>query len=59
MYSVCFLSDESLLVGAVYENGAFLLYVIDPVQLSFTEIADTAHISSPFSVNPRSILGYE
>lgn len=58
MYSVCFLPDESLLVGAVYENGAFHLYVIDPVQLSFTEIADTAHISSPFTVNAELAQAY-
>lgn len=47
-----------MLVGAVYENGAFHLYVIDPVQLSFTEIADTAHISSPFTVNAELAQAY-
>ena len=51
MYSVCYLPDEKALVGAVYQDGAFRFYVIDPVQLPFTELAGAAPVDSPFVVD--------
>lgn len=33
MFSVRWLPDAQVLLGGVYENGAFQLYVIDPAQL--------------------------
>ena len=51
MYSACYLSDEEVLVGAVYQDGAFRLYVIDPAQLPFTELAGAAPVDSPFVVD--------
>ena len=35
MYDCCVLPEAGLLVGGMYENGAFRLYVIDPAQLTF------------------------
>lgn len=58
MYSVCYLPDTELLVGGVYQDGGFQLYVIDPMQLSFTEVADATHISSPFTVNSELARAY-
>lgn len=58
MYSVCYLPDVELLTGGVYQDGGFQLYVIDPVQLSFTEVADAAHISSPLTVNAELAQAY-
>ena len=51
MYSVCYLPDEEVLAGAVYQDGAFRLYVIDPAQLPFTELAGVAPVASPFVVD--------
>lgn len=58
MYSVCYMPDTELLVGGVYQDGGFQLYAIDPAQLSFTELADAAHISSPFTVNSELAQAY-
>lgn len=51
MYSACYLPDEEVLIGAVYQDGAFRLYVIDPAQLPFTEVAASAPVDSPFVVD--------
>lgn len=51
MYSVCYLPDEKALVGAVYQDGAFRFYVIDPAQLPFAEVAGAAPVDSPFVVD--------
>lgn len=51
MYSACYLSEESLLVGAVYQDGGFRLYVIDPAQLAFARTAEAASTPSPFTVD--------
>ena len=51
MYSACWLPDEEVLVGAVYQNGAFRFYVIDPKQLPFTEAASAGQADSPFVVD--------
>lgn len=58
MYSPCYLPDEGLLTGGVYQNDGFQLYVIDPAQLSFTEIANATHIASPFAVNSELAQAY-
>lgn len=58
MYSVCYMPDPELLVGGVYQDGGFQLYAIGPTQLSFSEIADAAHISSPFTVNSELAQSY-
>lgn len=51
MYSVCCLPNEKVLTGAVYQNGAFRLYVIDPAQIPFAEVANADPIGSPFAVD--------
>ena len=53
MRSVCFLPDEKLLIGAVYQNGTYRIYSIDPAQLSFTAVADAAHTASPLNVDQK------
>lgn len=58
MYTVCYLPEEEVLVGAVYQNSAFHIYVIDPTQLSFAETADTAMVDSPFAVNDALAESY-
>ena len=58
MYSVCYLPDEKVLTGAVYKDGAFQLYVMDPTQLPFTEVADAASTDSPFVVNEALVQSY-
>ena len=40
-----------LLVGAVYQDGAFRLYAMDPAQLTFAPVADTAPVPSPLTVD--------
>lgn len=42
MYTACYLPQEHLVVGAVYENGAFRLYALDTAQLTFRPVADSA-----------------
>lgn len=51
MHSACCLPDEGVLVGAVYQDGAFRLYGIDPAQLPFAEVAGATSIDSPFAVD--------
>ncbi len=51
MYSACRLREDNVLVGAVYRSGGFCFYVMDPAQLSFTAMADTAPVSSPLTVD--------
>lgn len=51
MYSVCYLPNEEVLVGAVYQKGAFRFYVLDPAQLFFAEVTNAAPIASPFVVD--------
>ena len=58
MYTVCYLPEDEVLVGAVYQSGAFRLYVIDPGQLSFTEAADAAPVDSPFAVDEALAESY-
>ena len=38
MYDCCVLPEAGLLVGGMYENGAFRLYVIDPAPVSYTHL---------------------
>lgn len=42
MYSCCWLKEARLLVGAVYQEGAFRLYAIDPAGLDFRTEAESA-----------------
>lgn len=58
MYSVCYVPDEEVVVGAVYQDGAFRFYVIDPTQLPFTEVASAASIISPFAVDDTLVESY-
>lgn len=58
MYSVCCLPNEKVLVGAVYQDGAFRLYVIDPAQIPFTEVAGAASVASPFFVDEALAQSY-
>lgn len=41
MYSCCWLKETGLLVGAVYREGAFRLYAVDPAQLAFRTAAES------------------
>ena len=58
MYYVCYLADENVLVGAVCQDNAFRLCVIDPSQLSFTDVADAASVDSPLTVNESLAQSY-
>ena len=58
IYSACYLPDEGVLVGSVYENGAFSLYVIDTESLEFQDIADAAVVASPLTVNDELAQAY-
>ena len=58
MYSACYLPAEDVLVGAVYQKGAFRFYVLDPTQLPFTEAADAAATASPFVVDDTLVESY-
>lgn len=58
IYSACYLPDEGVLVGSVYENGAFSLYVIYTGGLEFQDIADAAVVASPLTVNDELAQAY-
>lgn len=58
MYFACYLPEEQLLVGAVRQEGAFRLYVIDPTQLSFAKTANAVSVASPTVVDETLINGY-
>lgn len=58
MYTVCYLPDEKVLTGAVYQDGTFRLYVIDPAQIQFAETANAVLIDSPFAVNEELVSTY-
>lgn len=51
MYFSCYLPDAALLAGAVYRDGAFHLYAIDPAQLSFAELDGAVSAESPLTVD--------
>ena len=57
MYTVCYLPEEKMLVGAVYQKGAFRFYVLDPAQLPFTQAAE-ATTASPFVVDDELAESY-
>ena len=58
MYTVCYLPEDEVLVGAIYQNGAFRLYVLDPAQLSFTQAAEATTTVSPFVVDDALAESY-
>lgn len=58
MYSSCYLTEERLLVGAVYQDGAFRIYVMDPAQLTFAPVADGTSVSSPLTVDDALAQSY-
>ncbi len=58
IYSACYLPDEGVLVGSMYENGAFSLYVIYTGGLEFQDIADAAVVASPLTVNDELAQAY-
>lgn len=51
MYFSCHLPDAALLAGAVYRDGAFHLYAIDPAQLQFAELDGAVGAESPLAVD--------
>ena len=51
IYFSCYLPDAALLAGAVYRDGAFRLYAIDPAQLPFAELDGAAGAESPLAVD--------
>ena len=58
MYSCCYLPETQLLVGAVYQDGAFRLYAMDPAQLTFAPVADAAPVPSPLTVDDALAQSY-
>lgn len=58
MYTVCYLPEEKMLVGAVYQKGAFRFYVLDPAQLPFTQAAEATTTASPFVVDDELAESY-
>lgn len=58
MYDCCVLPEAGLLVGGMYENGVFRLYVIDPAQLIFEPVASAVSVPSPLTVNETLLQAY-
>ena len=58
MFSVRWLPDAAVLLGGVYQNGAFRLYVIDPAQLPFTEVPGAAAADAPLTVDDALAQAY-
>lgn len=58
MFSIRWLPDAQVLLGGVYENGAFQLYVIDPAQLPFTEVTAAAPADTPLTVDESLARAY-
>ena len=58
MYDCCALPEAGLLVGGMYENGAFRLYVIDPAQLTFEPVASAVSVPSPLTVDETLLQAY-
>lgn len=58
MYTACYLPDAALLLGAVYEDGAFRFYAIDPEQLTFRTVGDAASAPSPMTVDKTAAEAY-
>ena len=58
MYSCCYLPETQLLVGAVYQDGAFRLYAMDLAQLTFAPVADAAPVPSPLTVDDALAQSY-
>lgn len=58
MYDCCVLPEAGLLVGGMYENGAFRLYVIDPAQLTFEPVASAVPVPSPLTVDETLLQAY-
>lgn len=58
MYDCCVLPEAGLLVGGMYENGAFRLYVIDPAQLTFEPVASAVSVPSPLTVDETLLQAY-
>lgn len=50
LYQASWLPEEEVLAGAVYEDGAFRLYVISPAALTFSSEATAAQTASPLTV---------
>ncbi len=51
MRNIRYIKSADLLVGAVYLNNVFKIYVIDPSQLQFEIIAEAAVVESPVKVD--------
>lgn len=51
MRNIRYIKSADLLVGAVYLNNAFKIYVIDPSQLQFEIIAEASVVESPVKVD--------
>ena len=58
MYTSCYLPEEKLLVGAVYDDDGFRLYVLDPAQLPFQSVADADAMASPLVVDETLSQAY-
>ena len=58
MHSVCYLTDAKLLVGAVYKDGAFHFYRMDPEGLPFTELGKPDAAKSPMVVDDELAKNY-
>ena len=58
MYAACFLPEEKLLAGAVYQEGIFHLYVIDPAWLPFVKTAEPVDVSPPFRMDDSLVQNY-
>ena len=59
MYTCCWLRQAQLLVGAVYQEGAFRLYALDPAQLTFRPVAETQAVPSPLEVDEMAVRAYQ
>lgn len=58
MFSVCWLPDAAVLLGGVYRDSAFQLYVMDPARLPFTEVPGTASADAPLTVDDTLAQAY-
>lgn len=49
--SACWLEDAQTIVGSVFQNGTFQLYLVRPSQLPFSPIAQPEEVPSPLTVS--------
>ena len=58
MYTACYLPEDARLLGAVYRDGAFRLYAVDPNGLAMAVRAQPAETDSPMTLDTSLTEAY-